>query len=84
MAEPKKPSRELVCEYCCECCCEKCCESIGAPSRNGSAPLHPSRVHWYEYPAPQICVLVAVRGGRKATGGVATDDEELLCIIEGG
>jgi hypothetical protein len=48
------------------------------------APLHPSSVHWYEYPAPRICVLVAVRGGRKATGGVATSNEGLLCMIEGG
>jgi hypothetical protein len=83
MAERKRRSRELVCEQCCECCCEKCCESVGAQSHNGSAPLHPSRVHWYEYPAPRIRILVAVRGRRKATGGVATGNEGLLCMTEG-
>jgi excisionase family DNA binding protein len=39
MVEPKKPSRELVCEHFCECSCEKCCELIGAPLRDDSAPL---------------------------------------------
>ena len=53
------------------------------PSRNGSAPLHPSRVRWYENPAPRISTLVTARGGRKATGGVATGDERLLCMIGG-
>ena len=87
MVEPKKTVRELVCEHCCECCCERCCErcceSIGAPLRNGSAPFRPSRVHRYVSPARRIGVLGAARG-RKATGGVATSDEGLLCMIEGG
>jgi hypothetical protein len=38
-------SSDLVCEH----CCERCCESIGAPSRNGSAP-------------PIECPLVRVPG----------------------
>jgi hypothetical protein len=41
--QPEETIREFFCEHCCECCCEKCCELIGAPLRDGSAPLRPRR-----------------------------------------